>query len=243
MGPIACRAQLAPFLPTHPLVDVGVSSKGEAVGPVSAAPWGSASILVISWAYVALMGAKGAKAATENAILAANYIAAKLEKNYPTLYRGKNGFVAHECILDCREIKKNSGVEVEDIAKRLMDYGFHAPTVSFPVVGTLMVEPTESESLAELDRFCEAMNQIAEEIKLIQHGKMDKTDNPLKNAPHTALAVTATEWTHPYPREMAAFPTKFTKEYKFWPAVARVDGNYGDRNFICTCPPLEEYTK
>ena len=241
MGPIGVRSHLAPFLPTHPLVDVGVKSSKAKVGPVSAAPWGSASILVISWAYIVMMGALGMKRATEVAILNANYISKRLEPHYPTLYRGVKGFVAHECILDLREIKKTSGIEVEDVAKRLMDYGFHAPTVSFPVPGTLMVEPTESESKAELDRFCDAMIAIREEIRAIEEGKMDRTNNPLKNAPHTAVAVTATEWTRPYSREVAAFPTPFTKEYKFWPAVGRIDGNYGDRNLVCTCLSIEAY--
>ncbi len=242
MGPIAVRKHLAPFLPTHPLVDNGVQASSTAkVGPVSAAPWGSASILVISWAYMVMMGSDGLRRATENAILSANYISKRLEPHYPTLYRGTEGYVAHECILDLREIKRTSGVEVEDVAKRLMDYGFHAPTVSFPVAGTLMVEPTESESKAELDRFCDAMIAIREEIRAIEEGRSDKLHNPLKNAPHTALAVTVSEWTRPYSREVAAFPTKFTREAKFWPAVARVDGNYGDRNLVCSCLPIDEY--
>ena len=242
MGPIAVRKHLSPFLPTHPLVDNGVKPSAKSkVGPVSAAPWGSASILVISWAYMVMMGADGLRRATENAILSANYISKRLEPHYPTLYRGADGYVAHECILDLREIKKTSGIEVEDVAKRLMDYGFHAPTVSFPVAGTMMVEPTESESKAELDRFCDAMIAIREEIRAIEEGRSDRLNNPLKNAPHTALAVTATEWTRPYSREVAAFPTRFTKESKFWPAVARVDGNYGDRNLVCTCLPLDAY--
>ncbi|NDC37790.1 MAG: glycine dehydrogenase (aminomethyl-transferring) [Proteobacteria bacterium] len=242
MGPIGVRKHLAPFLPTHPLVDNGVQTlANHKVGPVSAAPWGSASILVISWTYMVMMGSDGLRRATENAILNANYISKRLEPHYPTLYRGAEGYVAHECILDLREIKRLSGVEVEDVAKRLMDYGFHAPTVSFPVAGTLMVEPTESESKAELDRFCDAMIAIREEIRAIEEGRSDKLNNPLKNAPHTALAVTASEWTRPYSREVAAFPTKFTREAKFWPSVARVDGNYGDRNLVCSCLPIDEY--
>jgi glycine dehydrogenase len=242
MGPIGVRKHLAPFLPTHPLVDNGVQPAANLkVGPVSAAPWGSASILVISWTYMVMMGSDGLRRATENAILNANYISKRLEPHYPTLYRGTEGYVAHECILDLREIKRTSGVEVEDVAKRLMDYGFHAPTVSFPVAGTLMVEPTESESKAELDRFCDAMIAIREEIRAIEEGRSDKLNNPLKNAPHTALAVTASEWNRPYSREVAAFPTKFTREAKFWPSVARVDGNYGDRNLVCSCLPIDEY--
>ena len=211
-----------------------------ATGPVSAAPLGSASILTISWAYIAMMGAAGLKLATETAILNANYMAKKLSEHYPILYTGKHGRCAHEFILDLREFKP-FGVEAEDVAKRLMDYGFHAPTMSFPVPGTLMVEPTESESLVELDRFCDAMARIRGEIRRVVEGKIEAKDNPLKNAPHTAAMVTAGPWAHPYSREEAAFPAPWTVEKKFWPHVARIDNAYGDRNLVCTCPPIEEY--
>jgi len=234
MGPICVAEHLIPFLPGHPL------AKDSATGPVSAAPLGSASILTISWAYIAMMGADGLKLATEAAILNANYMAKKLSAHYPILYKGKHGRCAHEFILDLREFKAH-GVEAEDVAKRLMDYGFHAPTMSFPVPGTLMVEPTESESLAELDRFCEAMVRIRAEITRVVEGKIDAKDNPLKNAPHTAGMVTGDAWTHPYTREEAAFPAPWTREKKFWPHVARIDNAYGDRNLICLCPPIEEY--
>jgi glycine dehydrogenase len=238
MGPIGVAPHLAAFLPSHPVIKTG-GAKG--VGAISAAPWGSASILVISWMYIAMMGEEGLKRATEVAILNANYIAKRLAKHYPVLYKGREGFVAHECIFDLRPLKDATGVDVEDIAKRLMDYGFHAPTISFPVAGTLMVEPTESESLAELDRFCEAMISIREEIAEVESGKADRKNNVLKNAPHTALQVTRTEWTRPYSREKAAFPSKWSRESKFWPSVARIDNVLGDRNFICSCPPIEDY--
>src|SRR5437868_1284209 len=238
MGPIGVAPQLAPFLPGHPVVPVGGSRP---IGPVSAAPWGSASILPISWIYVKLMGAEGLTLATKLAILNANYIAKRLEGAFPVLYRGANGLVAHECIIDTRVVKQASGVEVEDIAKRLMDYGFHAPTVSFPVAGTLMVEPTESEAKPELDRFCDALIAIREEIREIETGEMDRTDNPLKNAPHPVGRVTSTVWNHPYSRERAAFPAEWSRENKFWPAVARVESAYGDRNLICSCPPADSY--
>jgi glycine dehydrogenase len=232
MGPIGVSAALAPFLPGHPLAKTG----GEkAIGPVSAAPWGSASILPISWAYIAMMGEDGLKRATQVAILNANYVAKRLQEHYPVLFRGRGGWVAHECILDLRPLKASSDVQVEDAAKRLMDYGFHAPTVSFPVSGTLMVEPTESESKAELDRFCEAMISIRKEIAEIAEGKADKANNLLKNAPHTAEVVCADSWNRPYSRERAAFPAAWTRERKFWPAVGRIDGAYGDRNFNCSC--------
>jgi glycine dehydrogenase len=237
MGPIAVKQHLAPFLPGHPVV---VQKGRSSVGPVSAAPWGSASILPISWMYMAMMGQEYLPLATKIAILNANYIAARLDAAYPVLYRGKHGFVAHECILDLRPLKKSSGVEVEDVAKRLMDYGFHAPTVSFPVPGCLMIEPTESESKEELDRFCEAMLSIRKEIAKIETGEFDAKDNPLKNAPHTSLAVCADVWPHPYSRELAAFPAPWCREYKFWPSVARVDASYGDRNLICTCTSMGE---
>ncbi|MGH7496078.1 MAG: aminomethyl-transferring glycine dehydrogenase [bacterium] len=238
MGPIGVAAHLAPFLPSHPIVKVGGK---HAVGPVSAAPWGSADILLISWAYIAMMGGEGLTRATKIAILNANYMAKRLEKYYPVLYTGANSRVAHEFILDTRPLKATSGVEVEDIAKRLMDYGFHAPTVSFPVPGTLMIEPTESESKAELDRFCEALIAIREEIREIEAGKMDRQDNVLKNAPHTAHLVMADNWPHPYSREKAAFPNRATRARKFWPAVGRVNNAYGDRNLVCACPPMEAY--
>jgi len=238
MGPIAVASHLAPYLPGHPLAAPGT----QAVGPVSAAPWGSASILPISFAYIAMMGEPGLRRATEVAILGANYIAARLGTHYPVLYAGRNGRVAHELILDCRGFKKTSGIEAEDIAKRLMDYGFHAPTMSFPVPGTLMVEPTESESKAELDRFCDAMIAIRQEIAAIESGAMDRANNPLKNAPHTAAAVCATEWDRPYSREQAAFPAPWLRAHKYWPPVARVDNAFGDRNLVCACPPIDAYT-
>ena len=239
MGPIAVAKHLAPFLPGHPVVAL----KGlDSVGPVSAAPWGSASILTISYAYIAMMGAAGLRRATQVAILNANYIASRLDSHYPVLYKGKGGFVAHECIIDLRPLKHGSGIEVEDVAKRLMDFGFHAPTVSFPVAGTMMVEPTESESKAELDRFCDAMIAIRAEIQAIEDGKMDRENNPLKNAPHTADSVISSEWNHPYSREVAAFPSPWTREFKFWPSVGRIDGAYGDRNLVCTCPDIKSYS-
>jgi glycine dehydrogenase len=238
MGPIGVTAQLVPFLPSHPVVRVGGE---QAMGPVSAAPWGSPSILPISWAYIAMMGGAGLRRATETAILSANYIARRLEPHYPVVYRGNKGLVAHECIVDLRKFKASAGVEVEDVAKRLMDYGFHAPTVSWPVAGTMMIEPTESESKEELDRFCEAMISIRREIAEVEEGKSDRTDNVLKNAPHTARAVVSDGWKHSYSREKAAFPTAWTREYKFWPPVARINAVLGDRNLVCACPPLEDY--
>ncbi|HEX7603565.1 MAG TPA: aminomethyl-transferring glycine dehydrogenase [Polyangiaceae bacterium] len=238
MGPICVAKHLIPFLPSHPVVDLG---RAATAGAVSAAPWGSASILLISWAYIRMMGPDGLAQATKVAILNANYIAKRLERHYPTVYKGKKGRVAHECILDMRQFKKSCGIEVDDIAKRLIDYGFHAPTMSFPIPGTLMVEPTESEPLSELDRFCDAMIAIREEIRAIEEGRLSKDDNPLKNAPHTADAVTATEWAHPYSRQMAAFPTKDTMAHKFWPPVARLNNALGDRKLVCGCPPIESY--
>jgi glycine dehydrogenase len=233
VGPIAVAAHLAPYLPGHPVVPVGGP---DAIGPVSSAPWGSAGILPISWAYMDLMGSEALREAACHAILNANYIARKLDAYYPVLYKGARGFVAHECILDLRALKKNAGIEVEDVAKRLMDYGFHAPTVSFPVPGTLMIEPTESESKEELDRFCEAMIAIRGEIAAIESGKMDRLNNPLKNAPHTAEALLVPEWSRPYTREEAAYPASWTREYKFWPPVGRIDNVYGDRNLVCVYP-------
>lgn len=237
VGPICVAKHLVPYLPGHPISDDGGIKVGgeKAIGPVCAAPLGSASILPISWVYIRLMGADGLKRATEIAILNANYIAKRLEKHFPTLYSGESGFVAHECILDLREFKRSVGIDVTDVAKRLMDYGFHAPTVAWPVIETLMVEPTESESKEELDRFCEAMIAIREEISAVERGELPKEDNPLKFAPHTAAEVTASEWTHAYSRQQAAFPLEYLRERKFWPAVARIDSVYGDRNLFCTC--------
>ena len=235
MGPIAVASHLAPFRPGHPVARTG----GErSFGTVSAAPWGSASILAISWVYIRLMGAEGLRRATQVAILNANYMAKRLEAHYPVVYRGARGRVAHEFILDCRPFKK-AGVEVDDVAKRLMDYGFHAPTMSWPVAGTLMVEPTESESKGELDRFCDALVAIREEIRDVEEGRIPVAESPLRRAPHTASAVTAERWDRPYPREQGAFPAPWVRESKFWPAVARVDNTWGDRNLFCTCPPLE----
>ncbi|MBL8861795.1 MAG: aminomethyl-transferring glycine dehydrogenase [Planctomycetes bacterium] len=239
MGPICVAKHLAPYLPGHPSAAVGGQ---HAIGPISAAPWGSASILPISWMYIAMMGPDGLRRATEVAILNANYVAKRLESHYPILYRAPGGLVAHECILDCRPLK-GAGVEVEDVAKRLMDFGFHAPTMSWPVAGTLMVEPTESESRAELDRFVEALVLIRAEASAIERGELDRTDNPLKNAPHTQEAVVADHWPHAYSRERAAFPAPWTRTAKFWPAVGRVDNAYGDRNLVCACPPLEAYAR
>ena len=235
MGPICVAAHLVPYLPNHFVTNHEL----RITQPVSAAPWGSAAILPISYAYIAMMGGSGLTQATKVAILNANYIAARLEPYYPVLYRGKYGRVAHECIIDTRPLKQ--WAEAEDIAKRLMDYGFHAPTMSFPVVGTLMIEPTESESLAELDRFCEAMIAIRGEIAAIERGEVDAHDNVLKNAPHPARVVLADEWTHPYSRSAAAYPAPWVREHKFWPHVARIDNVYGDRNLVCACPPLEAY--
>jgi len=240
MGPIGVASHLVKFLPRHPVVAMGAP---EGIGAVSAAPWGSASIVLISWAYIQMMGGEGLTDATRYAILNANYIAKRLSPHFPVVYRGNQGRVAHECILDMRGFKKTSGIEVDDIAKRLMDYGFHAPTMSFPIGGTLMIEPTESESKAELDRFCDAMISIREEIRAIEEGKMARDDNPLKNAPHTADVVIATEWTHPYTREVAAFPAPHTRASKFWPPVGRLNNAFGDRNLMCTCPPIEMYAR
>ena len=249
VGPVGVGAHLVPFLPGHPFLPVGeepVESVG--AGPVSAAPYGSAGILPISYAYIAMMGGDGLTAATEHALLAANYVAERLRGHYPVLYTGRNARVAHECILDLRPITKSSGVTVDDVAKRLVDYGFHAPTMSFPVPGTLMVEPTESENLAELDRFCEAMIAIRAEIAEVESGTWPAQDNPLVNAPHTQARVTADEWPHPYSRRVAAFPAGLhlgplyaSGTDKYWPPVGRIDGSYGDRNLVCTCPPPEAF--
>jgi glycine dehydrogenase len=237
VGPVAVAAHLARFLPGHRYYDRGT----DAIGAVAAAPYGSASILPISWMYIEMMGAEGLTAATEVAILNANYIARRLSPHFPVLYSGPGNLVAHECILDLRPIKETSGISVEDVAKRLIDYGFHAPTMSFPVPGTLMIEPTESESRYELDRFCDAMIAIRDEIRAVEEGRMDREDNPLKHAPHTAAVVTADEWKHRYSRELAAYPVKSLREQKYWVPVGRADNVYGDRNLVCSCPPLEAY--
>ena len=240
VGPVAVKSHLAPFLPGDPTP--GVPAEG-AVAPIAAARWGSAGILPISWAYVALMGPDGLRRATESAVLAANYVAARLRDHFPVLYTGPGGLVAHECILDVRPLTKATGVTAEDVAKRLADYGFHAPTLAFPVPGTLMVEPTESEDLAELDRFVDAMVAIRGEIDEVAAGTWPLDDSPLRNAPHTASAVTATEWTHPYSRETAAFPVPWLRAAKYWPPVRRIDGAYGDRHLVCACPPVEAYAE
>ncbi|MBE9038302.1 aminomethyl-transferring glycine dehydrogenase [aff. Roholtiella sp. LEGE 12411] len=276
MGPIGVASHLVPFLPGHPVVKLGsrgaggageageqgennnsalktqhskLSTQNSQIGAVAAAPWGSASILVISWMYIVMMGAAGLTQATKVAILNANYIAKRLESYYPILYKGKNGLVAHECILDLRSLrgaspslKKSASIEIDDVAKRLMDYGFHAPTVSWPVAGTIMVEPTESESKQELDRFCDALISIRQEIAEIESGKVDAQDNVLKNAPHTAESLITGEWQHPYSREQAAYPAPWTREHKFWPAVSRIDAAFGDRNFVCSCLPMDAYS-
>jgi glycine dehydrogenase len=236
MGPICVAAHLAPFLPKHPIIPVGGK---QGIGAVSAAPWGSASILVIPWIYVRLMGAEGLTEATKVAILNANYIARRLDPYFPVLYKGNGGLVAHECILDLRQFKS---VTVEDVAKRLMDYSFHAPTISWPVPGTMMVEPTESESKEELDRFCDAMVAIHAEISAIESGTADARNNLLKNAPHTAEVVTADKWERPYTREHAAYPDKSLRQHKFWPPVSRIDNVFGDRNPVCTCIGMDAFT-
>ncbi len=241
MGPICVNEDLAPFLPGHPVVE-GVGGS-QAIGPVSAAPWGSPSILPISYAYIAMMGPDGLRQATEVSILNANYIAFRLQGHYPVLYKSVQGYVAHECILDCRAFEKSAHVTVADIAKRLMDFGFHAPTMSWPVAGTLMVEPTESESKEELDRFCDALIAIRDEIRAIENGSLSHDESPLAHAPHTQGDVLRAEWDRKYSREQAAFPAPWTKAHKFWPMVGRVDDVYGDRNLVCACPPLEAYAE
>jgi len=240
MGPIGVRSHLAPFLPGSPIIPMG---REKAMSAISAAPWGSASILLISYTYIRMMGPDGLTNATKIAILNANYIKARLENHYPVLYVGSKGRCAHEMILDCRDFKRNGMVEVEDIAKRLMDYGYHAPTVSFPVAGTVMIEPTESEAKAELDRFCDAMIGIREEIRVIENGGADKENNLLKNAPHTAAVVTSDEFNYPYTRSQAAFPNEWSRTNKFWPSVGRVNNTYGDRNLVCACIPTSEYAE
>jgi glycine dehydrogenase len=235
---LCVREHLAPFMPGHALVDLGSPWAGN--GAVAAAPWGSAGILPISWAYITLMGREGMLRATQVAILSANYIAHRLSAEFPVLYTGKNGRVAHECIIDLRPYKASCGITEEDVAKRLIDYGFHAPTMSFPVPGTLMIEPTESEPLWEIDRFCDAMLQIREEIRAIENGDMDRADNPLVNAPHNARDAIG-EWTHPYSRETALYPAQTLWQGKFWPHVTRVDNVHGDRHLFCACPPMEAW--
>jgi len=238
MGPICVTKQLAPYLPGHPILKVG----GEkAIYAVSSAPWGSANILLISYAYIRMLGIEGLTDATRIAILNANYLKSRLENNYPILYQGKNGRVGHEFILNMKQFKEQADIEVGDIAKRLMDYGFHAPTVSFPVHDTLMIEPTESEPKSELDRFIDAMIAIRKELQDIIDGKLDKIDNPLKNAPHTTITAMNDSWNHRYTREQAVFPVPSLKKNKFWPSVGRIDNTYGDRNIFCVCPPIEEY--
>ncbi|MFO1207074.1 MAG: beta-eliminating lyase-related protein, partial [Burkholderiales bacterium] len=234
VGPVAVKAHLAPFLPGHDVAGV------PGIGAVSAAPWGSASILPISWAYIALMGAAGLKRASEVAILNANYVAERLAPHFPILYTGERGRVAHECIVDLHALTDRTGITVEDVAKRLIDFGFHAPTMSFPVAGTLMIEPTESESKAELDRFCDAMIRIRQEIREVEAGTLDAKDNPLKHAPHTAQ-VLAGAWSHAYSRETAVFPVASLRANKYWPPVGRVDNVYGDRHLVCACPPVSAY--
>jgi glycine dehydrogenase len=245
VGPIGVASHLVKFLPALSTIRpaaAGQSAVRSGVGPVTAAPYGSASILTISWMYIRMMGGAGLTEATKVAILNANYFARRLDRYFPVLFKGKHGLVAHECILDLRQWK-SAGIEVEDVAKRLMDYGFHAPTVSFPVAGTMMVEPTESESKAEIDRFCDAMISIHGEIEAVALGKADRENNVLKNAPHTAQQVISDKWDRPYSREQAAYPAPWTREHKFWPAVARIDSVYGDRNLMCSCPPMEAFAE
>jgi glycine dehydrogenase len=239
MGPIACKKHLEIYLPKHSIIkDCGPAT---GIGAVSAAPWGSSSILSISWMYIKMMGSEGLKKASQIAILNANYIAHKLQDSFPILYKGKSGNVAHECIIDIRKIKADTGITEEDIAKRLIDFGYHAPTMSWPVAGTMMIEPTESESLSEINRFCTTLQKIKQEVNKIQSGKYDKIDNPLKNAPHTHVELTSNKWDHKYDREEAAYPSEFLKTAKYWPPVARVDNVYGDKNLFCTCPSMDEY--
>jgi glycine dehydrogenase len=240
MGPICVAKHLAPYLPGHPLVRTGGS---KAIPAVASTPWGSSSIMLVSYGYIRMLGASGVTEATRYAILNANYLKSRLEEHYPVLYQGKNGRVAHEFILDLRPLKQSTGVEVEDVAKRLMDYGFHAPTVSFPVPGTLMIEPTESESKSELDRFADALIAIRKEIQEIADGKADANDNVLKNAPHTAHAALSEEWNHPYTRYKAVYPLYYLRQRKFWPSVGRINNSYGDRNIMCSCPPIETYAE
>jgi glycine dehydrogenase len=239
MGPIACKRHLEVYLPNHSVIkDCGPVT---GMGAVSAAPWGSSSILSISWMYIKMMGSEGLKKASQVAILNANYVAHKLKDAFPILYKGKNGNVAHECIIDIRKIKSEIGITEEDIAKRLIDFGFHAPTMSWPVAGTMMIEPTESEGLQEIDRFCNTLKKIKEEIDKVKSGEYDKIDNPIKNSPHTHVELIANKWEHKYEREEAAYPSEFLKQIKYWPPVARVDNVYGDKNLVCSCPSIDEY--
>jgi glycine dehydrogenase len=239
MGPIACKRHLEVYLPNHSVIkDCGPVT---GMGAVSAAPWGSSSILSISWMYIKMMGSEGLKKASQVAILNANYVAHKLKDTFPILYKGKNGNVAHECIIDIRKIKSEIGITEEDIAKRLIDFGFHAPTMSWPVAGTMMIEPTESEGLQEIDRFCNTLKKIKEEIDKVESGEYDKVDNPIKNSPHTHVELIANKWEHKYEREEAAYPSEFLKQIKYWPPVARVDNVYGDKNLVCSCPSIDEY--
>jgi len=240
MGPICCTAELAPFLPSNPLVKTGGQ---QAIPAISAAPFGSAAILLISYAYNKMLGTEGVVNATKYAILNANYLRAKLAAHFPILYSGANNRVAHEFIMDIRPFKKETGVDAADIAKRLMDYGYHAPTVAFPVPGTLMIEPTESESKKELDTFCDALISIKQELDDIIAGKTTTLDNPIINAPHTAKEALQEDWTHVYTREKAVFPLAYIRDNKFWPSVAKIDNTYGDRNLVCTCLPIEHYAK
>ena len=239
MGPIGVKSHLAPYLANHSLIELEGPNSGNSA--VSAAPWGSCGILPISWMYITMMGAEGLLKATQVAILSANYIAAKLAPHFPVLYTGRGGMVAHECIIDMRPLKQASGITEEDVAKRLMDFGFHAPTMSFPVAGTLMVEPTESESLYEIDRFCEAMIAIRAEITRVEQGEWTLEDNPLVHAPHTQADLMDAEWTRSYSREIGAFPSEHVKAAKQWPAVNRVDNVHGDRQLICSCPSIDLY--
>ena len=237
---LRCEAHLAPFLPGHPLVP-DMPGHEDGIGAVASAPWGSAGVLSISWAYIALMGPAGLRLATEIAILNANYIAARLAPFYPVLYTGNDGFVAHECIIDIRDIQHDTGVTNEDIAKRLIDYGFHAPTMSFPVAGTLMIEPTESESKEELDRFCDAMISIRAEIDAVAAGDVDVEESVLRRSPHPAEDLLADEWNRPYARATAAYPAEHLRQDKYWPPVGRIDNAFGDRHLVCSCPPMEAY--
>jgi glycine dehydrogenase len=238
MGPICVAEHLSPFLPGHP----NLTNSDKSISAISAAPFGSAGILPISWGYIAMLGNNGLRKASQVAILNANYMAKRLEKDYKVLYQGSNKTSAHEFIIDLRDLKHETGISDEDVAKRLIDYGFHAPTMSWPVPGTLMIEPTESEALVELDRFCDAMISIKREIEDVVSGKFDSKDNPLINAPHTALAVMSDSWEHKYSRQIAAYPAPWLKEHKYWPSVRRVDNAFGDRNLVCTCPPIDAYT-
>ena len=239
MGPICTAPHLTPFLPSHPVINNNETD--QSISAVSAAPWGSAGVLPISWSYMALLGSKGMKTSTAVAILNANYMAKLLDEHYPVLYRGENGLNAHEFIIDLRPIRKESGITDEDVAKRLIDYGFHAPTMSWPVPGTLMIEPTESESKTELDRFCAAMIAIKDEIIAVTAGASNSENNVLKNAPHIARKIAADTWDHPYSRLAAAYPSEWLKDFKYWPPVGRIDNASGDRNLVCTCPSIKDY--